>query len=75
LRGNGIPLAARIVAIAHTYDGLRSARAYRPVMSHADTVEYMNELFGHQRDPALLVAFERCAARFATIFPDCSNER
>ena len=30
LKGNDIPLAARIVAICDTYDGLRSRRAYKP---------------------------------------------
>jgi HD-GYP domain-containing protein (c-di-GMP phosphodiesterase class II) len=75
LRGNDIPLAARIVAVAHTYDGLRSPRSYRPMLSHADTVECMSEQFGHRLDPELRAAFERCAPRLAAVYADGPDEQ
>jgi len=37
--GSEIPLTARIVALADTYDALRSARQYKPGKTHAETVE------------------------------------
>jgi HD-GYP domain-containing protein (c-di-GMP phosphodiesterase class II) len=71
LNGTEVPLAARLVTVAHAYDDLRSARSYRLALPHADTVQRMSEMFGHQMDPALLAAFERCEASFATTFSDC----
>jgi putative two-component system response regulator len=34
LKGNDIPLSARIVALADVYDALRSKRVYKPAFSH-----------------------------------------
>ncbi len=62
LRGEDIPLAARIVAIADCYDALRSERPYKPGFSHERTVEIMTR--GDDRltpathfDPSLLALF------------------
>ena len=41
MRGNDIPLAARIVAIADVYDALRSIRPYKPYRSHEEVVHNM----------------------------------
>lgn len=67
LSGEGIPLAARIVAIADVYDALRSRRVYKPAMSHDAAVQIMSEDVGHF-DPFLLAAFRRCDAIFEQIF-------
>lgn len=39
LKGDDIPLSARIVAIADTYDALRSPRQYKPAFSHEKSME------------------------------------
>lgn len=68
LRGNDIPLAARIVTICDTYDGLRTRRSYKPALSHSATLELMLESSPGQFDPLLLQAFGRCNAEFEHIY-------
>lgn len=64
LRGNEIPFAARIVAIADVYDALTSPRVYKPAMSHKRAVEIMREGRGTQFDPVLLDIFLSIADEF-----------
>ena len=50
-RGEEIPLAARIVALADVYDALRSVRPYKPSLSHERAVAIISD--GDDRiDPA-----------------------
>lgn len=62
LRGEAIPLEARIVGLCDVYDALRSPRAYKPPVSHAETMTIL--LKGDARtkpeqfDPALLALFQ-----------------
>ena len=61
LRGEAIPLAARIVKICDQYDALRSARPYKPAYDHRHTLEILHG--GDERtrpehfDPRLLDLF------------------
>jgi putative two-component system response regulator len=41
LRGDQIPLLARILQVVDVYDALRTARPYKPAMSHEDSAETM----------------------------------
>ena len=68
LRGNDIPLAARIVSICDAYDGLRTRRSYKPALSHSVTLEMMLENSPGQFDPLLLQAFRRCASEFERVY-------
>jgi putative two-component system response regulator len=43
LAGEDIPLLARIMAIVDVYEALRSRRAYRDGMSHADAMRILKE--------------------------------
>lgn len=56
LVGEGIPLAARIIRIADTYDALKSNRGYRPALSRRKAIEEM-ERTAKYYDPALLKIF------------------
>ena len=57
LRGERIPLGARIVAVADTFDALTSPRPYRPAASHKRALDVLVEEAGSQLDPAVVRAF------------------
>jgi len=57
LAGETIPLAARIFAVADTYDAMTSDRLYRKARSRADTLAEIRQLAGAQFDPRVVQAF------------------
>lgn len=60
LRGEEIPLSARIVAVADAYDAIISDRVYRPGSSHAEAVRRIKHSSGTQFDPRIVDAFAAC---------------
>jgi putative two-component system response regulator len=75
LAGRRIPLAARIVALADTYDALTSARPYKPAYDHDEAVRRIRADSGSHFDPDLVVAFERCEGDFAAIHRELHDEK
>lgn len=73
LAGNDIPLAARIVALADTYDSLRSRRAQRPRLSHASAMQIILEASAGKFDPILLRVFQACAPQLDRIHADIQD--
>jgi HD-GYP domain-containing protein (c-di-GMP phosphodiesterase class II) len=59
LRGEGIPLEGRIIAVADAFDAMTSDRAYRPRMSAEEARARLRECAGSQFDPTVAAAFER----------------
>jgi two-component system cell cycle response regulator len=59
LRGDGIPLASRIVAVADAFDAMIGPRPYRLGMTRADALLELERCRGAQFDP--LVVDEFCA--------------
>ena len=59
LRGEAIPLAARIFAVVDTYDSITSDRPYRRAKSHAEAVTELCRVAGTQHDPRVIEAFLR----------------
>jgi HD-GYP domain-containing protein (c-di-GMP phosphodiesterase class II) len=57
LKGEEIPLSARIFAIADVWDALTSDRPYRQAWSKERTIEYIKEQSGKQFDPKIVEAF------------------
>ncbi len=53
LKGEGIPLAARVMSIADFYDALRSVRAYKPAFPNEQAVQMIEEESGKRFDPAI----------------------
>ncbi|MFH1974634.1 MAG: HD domain-containing phosphohydrolase [Pseudomonadota bacterium] len=57
LKGEHIPLAARIFSIVDVWDALRSERPYRPAWPEEKTLEHIRELTGTHFDPKVVEAF------------------
>ncbi len=57
LKGEEIPLMARILSIADTYDAMCSNRAYRKALPHQIAVEELARCAGRQFDPNLIRVF------------------
>ena len=53
LAGNDIPLIARIIAVADTYDAMTSDRAYRRALPHDVAVTEIERCAGSQFDPSI----------------------
>lgn len=59
LKGESIPLSARIFAVADTFDAMTNDRLYRRACPQAEAVTEIRNLAGQQFDPAVVQAFER----------------
>ena len=59
LKGNNIPLTARILTVADAYDALRGARPYRPAVSREDARKFLLNGIGTQFDPKIVDVFLR----------------
>ncbi|RMG74077.1 MAG: response regulator [Nitrospirae bacterium] len=59
LEGKNIPLIARILAVADTYDSMTSTRPYRKGLSHKIAVDEIKRCSGTQFDPDVANAFFR----------------
>lgn len=57
LAGKDIPLTARILAVADTYDTLRVARPFRPAVSSAEAKNILTSRAGKQFDPEIVNVF------------------
>lgn len=57
--GTDIPLGARLIMIADTYDAVCSTRPYRKAMSKEAALEIIQEGSGGQFDPSLVPVFEK----------------
>ncbi len=59
LKGENIPLTARILSVADTYDTLRGARPYRPAVSREEARKLLLSGAGTQFDPKIVDVFLR----------------
>ncbi len=59
LRGEEIPLGARIISVADTFDAITSNRAYQSARNHQRGLELVSESAGSQLDPDAVAAFLR----------------
>ena len=57
LAGDDIPLGARVIAVADTFDAITSTRAYRKTRTHHDAIEVLEREAGTQLDPLAVAAF------------------
>jgi len=52
-----IPMGARILAVADSFDAMTTTRPYRPAMSRIEALRELEKCAGKQFDPALVVDF------------------
>jgi putative two-component system response regulator len=74
LKGEEIPLAARLMQICDIYDALRSKRPYKDAIDHARAINIITHGDGRTQpehfDPSVVAVFLLCAKRFAEIFAE-----
>jgi putative nucleotidyltransferase with HDIG domain len=66
LRGEAIPMVARLVCVVDAFDAMTTNRAYRPSRQPAEAMEELQRCAGLQFDPDVVTAFQRA-------FPDVSK--
>ena len=67
LRGEAIPMAARILAAVEVYDALSTSRAYQEKMTAEHAVQRMADLSGTVLDPAVYDALSTVVGRRGTL--------
>lgn len=65
LKAEEIPLGARIVAVADTFDALTTTRPYRPAIGYPEAVDVLDDLAGRQLDPGVVALFR---SRYADLW-------
>ncbi len=68
LSGSDIPLLARIISVADTYDAILSDRPYRPASTHDSAIEELLANAGRQFEPAIVNAFVQANDRSHHLF-------
>jgi putative two-component system response regulator len=72
LKGDIIPIEARIVNICDQYDALMMGKPYKPAYGHNKTIQIITKGDGRtipqHFDPVVLTAFKRVALEFEKIF-------
>ncbi len=64
LSGNGIPVAARITALADVYDALTTHRVYKKAFDHGKAKSIIMEEVGNHFDPRIVEAFLATESNF-----------
>jgi putative two-component system response regulator len=67
LRGEQIPLAARLMALVGCYEELTSHHPYRQSVSHAEALQQISAASGTHFDPSVVLAFIEAEGEFAAI--------
>lgn len=78
LRGEAIPLSARLMALADVYDALICTRVYKPAFSHNKAVSFIRSGKNKHFDPLIVEAFETIHEEFRDIalrFLDSDEQR
>lgn len=66
LRGEAIPMVARVVCVVDAFDAMTTNRAYRPSRRPDEAMEELQRCAGLQFDPDVVAAFQKA-------FPDLSK--
>ncbi|MGB3368379.1 MAG: HD domain-containing phosphohydrolase [Acidaminobacteraceae bacterium] len=72
-KGEEIPIAARIVALADVYDALRSKRPYKIPWSHEKSKEYILSNRGKHFDPEIVDVFSKLNQQMEQIYGEIED--
>jgi putative two-component system response regulator len=67
LAGNGIPIEARVVALADVYDALTTRRCYKAAMGQEDALKVVLAESGKHFDPGIVRVMQRCEPQFLQV--------
>ncbi|HSS58703.1 MAG TPA: HD domain-containing phosphohydrolase [Solirubrobacteraceae bacterium] len=73
LRGDEIPLAARVVAVCDAYDAMTTERAYSAAVGHEAACQELRDKAGSQFDPHVVAAFMAEVAKRAAPAPEAQD--
>jgi putative nucleotidyltransferase with HDIG domain len=75
LKGDAIPMGARIVAAAEVYDAITTSRPYQQTMTQTDAIARIRKLAGTKLDPAVVEALANAVERRSMlVFLDDSHD-
>jgi putative two-component system response regulator len=74
LRGEDIPLSARLMAVADVYDALISERVYKLAFTHETAIELIRQGRGEHFDPDIVDALLAIEEHFRAIAAEFSDE-
>jgi diguanylate cyclase (GGDEF)-like protein/putative nucleotidyltransferase with HDIG domain len=72
LKAGNIPIDARILAVADSFDAMTSPRPYRRILSYQEAIEELRRYAGSQFDPRVVDVFTSISSR---LFPVVRNTR
>ncbi|MGE5471009.1 MAG: HD-GYP domain-containing protein [Bacteroidota bacterium] len=75
LKGEAIPLAARIFAVADVFDALCSRRPYKEPLPFDEAMRILERDTGSHFDPAVMACFRPVAREIYLTLADCSEEQ
>jgi len=67
LKGNAIPLAGRLMALADVYDALVSIRCYKTAIPFSEAEQMIMRESGKHFDPIIVQSFSKCRSLFREI--------
>ncbi|MGV3710708.1 MAG: diguanylate cyclase [Gemmatimonas sp.] len=74
LKGEEIPLIARILTVADVYDALTSVRSYKRALTHQETMTILRRDVGTMFDPQVFAWFEEVAVNWPERIAHLSGE-
>jgi putative two-component system response regulator len=74
LKGEQIPIEARIISVADTFDAMTSTRSYRSARTTGEAIRIIREVAGTQLDPAPVGAFLMAQANLGDLMGQVENE-
>lgn len=74
LKGEAIPLEARIVALADVFDALTSKRCYKPAFTLSDSLKIIEDGAGQHFDPRVVAAFKKVVPEATRVMEEFSDK-